>query len=187
MVCKITSTKRQSLGLRESGFALVEALFAIGITGLLLGALATVMMLSGRSFAALSNYVDLDDKNRVAIDQLTRDVRGSNRVLSCTTNSLTLEDADGLPLIYSYNSGLRTLSRIKDPNTTVLLHDCESFRFEMCLRTPQSGTYALETTSNPSLCKVINVSWICSRSILGIRQNTESVQTARIVIRKQGT
>jgi hypothetical protein len=187
MDCKTTRFNPGRTGRGKAGFALVEVLFAIGITALLLAALATVAMVSGRSFAALGNYVDLDDKNRIAIDTLTRDVRAANRVLSCTTNSLTLEDWDGLWLTYNYNPTLETLSRTKNSATAVLLHDCESFRFEMCQRTPKSGTYQLDVTSNPDLCKVINVSWLCSRSILGVRQNTESVQTARIVIRKQGT
>jgi hypothetical protein len=187
MVCKTTFSKA-ALGRRDAaGFALVEALYSLGVTGLVLAALASVMMLSGRNFAALSNYVDLDDKNRVAIDQLTRDVRGANRVTSCTATVLTLEDADALPLTYTYDSATKTLSRTKSPNTSVLLHDCESFAFHMCQRTPIEGKFDLHPTSDASLCKVINVSWLCSRTILGIRANTESVQTARIVIRKQGT
>jgi hypothetical protein len=32
---------------------------------------------------------------------------------------------------------------------------------------------------------LIEVSWICSRQIFGKKVNTESVQTAKIVIRKQ--
>jgi hypothetical protein len=186
MAYKTTFSKTPHPKVRVRGFALVEALFAVGITGLLMAALATVAAFSGRSFAALSNYVDLDDKNRIAIDQLTRDVRGSVRVISSTTNSLVLEDWDGISLSYNFNPTTKTLSRTKGGITVVLLHECENFKFEMCLRTPKSGTYELDATSNPGLCKVINVSWVCSRSILGIRQNTEAVQTARIVIRKQG-
>ncbi|HXG46218.1 MAG TPA: hypothetical protein VNO52_01220 [Methylomirabilota bacterium] len=183
MDCRTTSSKCRP----RAGFALIEALFAIGITGLVLAALASVSTLSGRSFAALGNYVELDDKNRIAIDTLTRDIRGANRVTACTTNSLTLEDSDGAALTYSYSPTTMTLSRSKSGVSTVLLRDCERFSFEMCLRTPQSGTYDLPVTTDPSLCKVINVSWLCSRTILGLRQNTESVQTARIVIRKQGS
>jgi hypothetical protein len=41
------------------------------------------------------------------------------------------------------------------------------------------------TSAAAGNCKLVSVSWICSRSILGSRLNTESVQTAKIVIRKQ--
>jgi len=34
---------------------------------------------------------------------------------------------------------------------------------------------------------VINVFCMCSRTIFGYKEDSESVQTARIVIRKQGT
>jgi hypothetical protein len=187
MDSKITFFNQSRAATRVRGFALVEALFTMGITGLVMASLASVAVMSGRNFATLSNYVDLDDRNRVAIDQLTRDVRGSERVISSATNNLVLEDWDGVALTYSYDPLIKTLSRTKNGTTTVLLHECESFKFEMCLRTPISGTYDLDVTSDPTLCKVINVSWICSRSILGIKQNTESVQTARIVIRKQGS
>jgi hypothetical protein len=34
---------------------------------------------------------------------------------------------------------------------------------------------------------VVDVTWKCSRTILGVQANTEAVQTAKIVIRKQGT
>jgi hypothetical protein len=36
-----------------------------------------------------------------------------------------------------------------------------------------------------SAAKLIQVSWICSRDILEARFNTESVQSAKIVIRNQ--
>src|SRR4051794_15894280 len=100
MDCKITSTEiaRQK---RLSGSALIEAIMAIGITAMLVLTLFTFMFFSGKSFAALFNYVDLDDVNRVAMDTLTRDVRQSNKVTAATTNSLTLEDTDGSSIVYT--------------------------------------------------------------------------------------
>src|SRR5258706_60152 len=71
MVCKTTFTKKQ-LRQAAAGSSLVEALIAIGITGLLMLALASISMLSGRTFVAFSNYVDLDDHNRIGMDTLTR-------------------------------------------------------------------------------------------------------------------
>ena len=38
-------------------------------------------------------------------------------------------------------------------------------------------------SNNPAICKLVSVSWRCSRTILGQKVNTESVQTAKIVIR----
>src|SRR2546423_6386869 len=97
---KIMSIKR--LGTRWngslpcSGFTLTEVAFTVGITALCLGALAMFFVFSTHSFRTLYNYVDLDDANRLAMDQLTRDVRQAKAATAYTTNSLTLQDADDL-------------------------------------------------------------------------------------------
>src|SRR5437867_3109707 len=64
----------------RAGFLLAEAMVAIGITSLLVLAVCAFTMFSGHSFAALFNYVDLDDANRICMDQLSRDVREANYV-----------------------------------------------------------------------------------------------------------
>src|SRR5687767_7477390 len=85
------------------GFALVEAMFAAGITTILVLVLCSFSMFSSQSFAALFNYVELDDINRIAMDRITRDVRQANRVKAATSTSLTLEDADTAEIQYIYN------------------------------------------------------------------------------------
>ena len=180
------SRRRQSV----SGALLIEAIMAIGITGLLMLALISVSMFSSRSFAALFNYVSLDDANRLAVDQLTRDVRECNSVSACTSNSLTVIDSDGFTLNYTYSPSARTLSRLKNGITKVMLTECDTMTFTLGKRNPVSGTYDIypvPSASEITEAKVINVAWTCTRAILGVKQNTESVQTARIVIRKQGT
>src|SRR5215211_6885136 len=103
MVCKTTFTKQMRTR-STAGFTLVEAMIALGITTLLVLVLCSFAMFSSYSFAALFNYVDLDDMNRVAMDRITRDVRQANRVKAATATSLTLEDADGVSEIaYVYN------------------------------------------------------------------------------------
>jgi hypothetical protein len=133
------------------------------------------------------NYVDLDDANRIAVDRITRDVRQSNKVTAYTTNSLTLQDSDGLPIVYSYSPDTRTLTRTKSGLTSVILHDCDTLGFSLGQRNPVGGSYDIYPAATPATCKVVNVSWICTRTIFGKKSNSESVQTARIVIRKQGT
>ena len=69
----------------------------------------------------------------------------------------------------------------------VLLSECQEFGFASFQRNPINGTYNQYPTdpNRPDLCKLIQVSWVCSRNILGKRANTESVQSAKFVIRKQ--
>lgn len=188
MVSKATSTSR-----KQSGFLLAEALVAIGITSLLVLAICAFTMFSGHSFAALFNYVDLDDANRICMDQLTRDIRQANKVNSFATNSLELDTTSGGPassVTYTYDAVNRNLTRLTLPDNTskVVLHDCDRFAFRVCKRPPIGGNYDLwDVTTTINTAKVIDVSWLCSRTIFGRKENTESVQTARIVIRKQGT
>ena len=182
MVCKITSTKPA-----QGGFLLSEVLVTFGITALLFIAIAAVAMFSGQSFVALANYVELDDHNRIAIDTLTRDLRQCNRVISSTTTSLSIEDSDGTTITYNFNADTAMLTRAHLGQTSVLLRGCDRLNFSLGQRNPVGGSYDVYPAANPSTAKVVNVAWSCSRTILGQKQNTESVQTARIVIRKQGT
>ena len=170
-----------------------EILVVMGISAILMLALTCFFMLSGRSFAAFFNYVDLDDANRVAMDILSRDIRQANRVTSFTTNGagqrLVLEDFDLSSITYDYDSTNRTLTRIKGSESRVMLGECDSLAFDLRKRTPIRGTYEYYPAASTEVAnaKIIDVAWVCSRKIFGRRENTESVQTARIVIRKQGT
>jgi len=159
---------------------------AAGITGILALVLVSISVLSGRSFAAFYNYVDLDDNNRIAMDTLTRDLRECNRVTSCSSSTLVIEDSDGVSVTYAFNAGTKRLTRTKAANVRTLLQGCDSLTFAIAQRNPVSGTYDVYPTATPATAKVVNVSWNCSRQILGRTANTENVQTARIVIRRQG-
>ena len=189
MVSKITSTKNRAASSR--GFLLAEAMMAVGVTSILMLALCSFSMFAGRSFAALFNYVDLDDCNRIVMDQLSRDIRQANRVVTFSTTSLTLEATDSFGNIYStaytYYPTQRKLSRIQDGIPKTVLTECDNLRFDVAQRNPIGGTYDVYSAATPDTAKVIDVSWVCSRTVFGRKENSESVQTARIVIRKQGT
>ncbi len=170
---------------RRSGALLVEWIFAMGIVVLLALLLTGFLMFSGHSFAALYNYVDLDDANRIAMDQITADVRQANRITAFTTTSITLDDADGLALRYAYDPNARTVVREKNGVRKVVLTECDRLNFRVNTRVPTGGSYEGHLAATPLTAKVVDVSWMCSRKIFGRKENTESVQTARIVIRKQ--
>jgi len=114
-------------------------------------------------------------------------LRQCNKVNTCTTTGLALEDYDGIALTYTYDPTAKTLVRTKGASTTTLLKGCTSLTFTICQRNPVGGSYDVYPAATAATAKVVNISWICSRSIFGNSINTESVQTARIVIRRQGT
>src|SRR6185369_8762732 len=100
-----------------------------------------------------------------------------------TSHQIVLRESDGTTLTYTYNPGLRQLSRSKGTVTNSLLTECESLNFDVFQRTPIGGTYEQFSNATPASCKLIQLEWICSRKILGNKLNTESVQSAKIVIR----
>lgn len=165
------------------GFTLTELLVSMGIGSIVLAAVAALSLYTGRSFAALANYVDLDAASRNALDNMTRDIRQATFLMLYQTNRLEFTDWDGGSLIYNYDPTARTLTRIKGAETKVLLNECDQLRFNIWQRNPIG--FSLVPTTNSDLCKAIDVTWLCSRKIFGQKVNTESVQTARIVIRKQ--
>ena len=170
---------------RARGFTLVELMVAMAVAALLMMVVGTLALYSGRSFAALANYTDLDHASRNALDTLTRDVRQTQKLSSFQTNELVFVDSDGQPLTYRYSAADGTFRRIKGGTSQVLLTECDYLKFSIYQRNPIGGTYDQYDAATADTCKLIEVSWICSRQIFGKKVNTESVQTAKIVIRKQ--
>lgn len=172
-------------GRRARGFTLVELMVAMAVAALLMMVVGTIALYSGRSFAALANYTDLDHASRNALDILTRDVRQTQRLSSYQTNELVFVDSDGQPLTFRYSAADGTLRRIKGGTSQLLLTECDYLKFSIYQRNFIDGTYDQYDAATADTCKLIEVSWICSRQIFGKKVNTESVQTAKIVIRKQ--
>lgn len=170
---------------RTRGFTLTEFLVALAVGMLVLVATGSLLLFCGKSFASISNYADLDARSRDALDHLTRDVRQVNRLTSQSSTSLVFEDFDGAALEYVYSPSAKTLTRVKGSDSNILLESCDSLAFAIYQRGPIGGTYNQYPTAIASTCKLIEVSWKCSRDVMGSTFNTESVQTAKIVIRKQ--
>ena len=175
---------------RRKAFTLVEMMVAMAIGSLVILACAAFSFYACRSYAAMSNYSDLDEQGQLALDKFTqqvRQVRGLNSY-SSTTNGvitgLTFTDYDGGILIFSYDPVARTLSRVKGSTTNLYLSGCDSLQFVICQRNPQPFTFDAVTTSVATNCKLVKVTWTCSRNIYsGDKANTESVQSAKVAIR----
>jgi hypothetical protein len=169
---------------RRHGASLIETLVAVSAGMLIMGAIGTFSLFTARSFVSSGNYADLDRNSFAALDTLTRDIRQSRELLAFSTNKLTLRDNDNATLIYEYDPATQRLLRKKNGVTQVLLTECDYLNFAVYQRTPASGwTWYPVATNAISTTKLIDVSWKCSRKILGAKINTESVQTAKVVIR----
>src|SRR6185436_17268892 len=134
--------------------------------------------------AEMANYVDLDHANRVALDNLTRDLRQISDVTAFTSTAITCIDKDGIPLSITYDPALRTLTRVKSGQTKRLLEQCDKLTFNLYQRTPTAKSYDLIPAASLGQSKVLTITWSCSRKIFGRITNTEG-QTAKIVIRNK--
>lgn len=184
MDCKTTSTT--STKARQRGLSIIELLTSIGIGGILLIAVLSLGFFSARSFAALTNYVDLDNHSRNALDQITREIRQADALVSSGEHHLEFKHGTGF-IRYTYNPTARTLTRNRNGQIDVLLRECDELTFRIFQRNPVPQTWEQFElpTNDPTLCKLVQLSWVCSRTILGARVNTESVQSAKVVFRKK--
>lgn len=176
----------------RTGLSLPELSVGMAVAGVILTALLGFTVYAAKSFAAMNNYVDLEQKSQLALDTLTREIREAQFLTNYVTrtvngatitNSITLVDFDNSLLTYSFTNDV--LLRQKNGVNSVLLTNVDYLNFGVYQRNTQASTFNQFPTSDAPRCKVISVSWVCSRTILGTKLNTESVQTAKIVIRKE--
>jgi Tfp pilus assembly protein PilW len=181
MECKITSTKPRR------GFTLAEFLISSGIGAIFFVVIGSLIFFSARSFVAMANYVDLENSSRNALDMLSRDIRQSDSLSSYVTNQLVLNYTNGTQITYVFNLSTNggTLNRTLAGQTTTLLRECDSGRFSVFQRNPVNGAYDQYPVGTPGTTKLVQVDWRCSRQIMKAKVNTESVQSAKIVIRRQ--
>ena len=185
MDCKTTFTKPFLGRLSRRGVTLPELLIAVAIGSLLLLAVMALVQYSGRSFAALANYVDMDSDSRRALDVMTKDIRQSDALASFAPHQIVLDYTNHVPLTFTYDPEAKTLNRQFGDESVVLLTGCDYLQFSMFQRNPMGGSYEVYPTADTATCKLIQLDWTCSRSVLGMYPNTETVQSAKIVMRRQ--
>ena len=181
----------------RSAFTLTDLLVAMGIGAMVMTVVMALSLYSARSFVAMGNYVDLDQYSRNAVDQMVKEIRQASALISLQTNmpkSLTFSNPAGYTVSYTWSSNetASTLVQVKNGQRTLLLTGCDKWNFKACMRVPIPNTTNefypatnLAGALDPSLCKLMDMSWKCSRTILGKKVNTESVQTAQVVLRNQ--
>lgn len=175
----ISSHRRQSAGL-----SILEMMIAMTLGALLITGMVSFGIYTARSFVATGNYADLDQASRNSLDIMTRDIRESRALTAFATNKLTFIADNNQTLVFYFNPSTSELTRQKGNDITVLLEQCDYLNFKVYQRSPSNGFSFYPVQSNRwEMAKLVDVSWICSRKILGEKVNTESVQTAKIVMR----
>lgn len=179
MDCKITSTKSRNV----AAFTLPEVSVAAGVGLIVVLLLMLLSFYTSRTFVAIANYVNMDQHSQLALDKMSREIRQARRLTNLSSTSLTIEDVDNKSVLFRYDPDARALVRESNGQTNTYLTDCDSLQFTNTQRTVISNTFDAYQTAYVTNSKLIQVTWVCSKSILGSKANTESVQSAKIVLR----
>jgi hypothetical protein len=170
----------------------------VALGSMLLAMGGSMWLFGSRSFAAMGNYTNMDAQSRSALDLMSRDIRQATQVTgfqnTADTKSLTLTNTSlGTGVTYTWTQGGKTLvcQRAGQPDR-VYLTGCDRWDFELFQRSPlKNGSYTFYPATNAlgaydlNICKLINMTWKCSRSFLSNNENTEHVQTAQVVLRNK--
>ena len=172
---------------RTSGLTLVELLIALALSSLVLIAAGNLTIYAARSFVALGNYNDLDEASQNALDTMSKEIRQTTGLVLTGTNgvsqNLLLTNFDGTTTTYKWDSTSRNLVRKKAGHGDItVLPQCDSLIFNISQRCP-SNNFTFYPATGTNTPKLVDVTWTCSRKILQAKVNTESVQTAKIVLR----
>lgn len=168
-------------------YTLVEMVVAMGVFSIASAALGSMLFFGLQSVASMTNYTILDQANRLAMDSLTREIRQARQVVAYSTNSISIITGDNISVTYMFNPASKQLVRnASDGTRKVLLEDCNLIEFTRFQRNPTPMSFGdLHVAASSDTTKVIQLTWKTSRSTFNGLVNSESVQTARIVIRKQ--
>jgi prepilin-type N-terminal cleavage/methylation domain-containing protein len=173
-----------------SGMSLVEMLVAMALGSVVLSSAAMLFIYSLFSFAGLGNYAILTGQSRLSLDMMSREMRESTGVLSSTSSGqvkeITLTNAYAATASrFSWDSttGILTWEKTGEPTRTCLT-GCDQWNFTFYQRTP-THNWTFYPTTDLDTCKLINMDWKSSRSILGKKINTETVVTAQVVLRNK--
>jgi type II secretory pathway component PulJ len=184
---------------RAYGLSLVEVMISTAVGSMVLAAVGSMTLYGARGSAALSNYTDLEAKSRYALDVVSRELRQANAMVSFQTNlpvkSFTVTNsAQAVGITLSWDSNARTVTLKRTGQAPVIaLTECDQWGFSLYQRTPllTSTNVVFYPATNglgapdATICKLINLSWKCSRTIAAMKINTESVQSAQIVLRNK--
>jgi hypothetical protein len=178
------------------GMSLVEMAVAVGVGSIVLVLVGLLALYGLRSFAVMGNYADLEEKSRLAMDKISRDLRQTTGVLryKVTPDSKTLVLTNALAataITYVWDADTHRLTSEENGESPVVrLTDCESWNASFFQDRPQpSVTLPFLPATNGvgkldlELARIITLSWTCSRTVPGMKATTDSAQSLQVVLR----
>jgi len=178
---------------RTAGFTFIEMMVSVFIGLVILVPAIYFLFINGNQcFLAMLNYQNLDQKSYSGLDLLSREIRGASAVTASTATSLSLVNATlGTTIIVTYSPTAKTLvlTETKSGVTTTVtnLTGCDSWTNSLYSGAPTitNNTLIFNIPATVAQAKMVQMNWTCSRTYIGSKLTTESVQTAQIVLRNK--
>ena len=173
---------------RRQGYTLIEMVVAIAAGLMILGAFIAITLNVNIMMIFTGNYNELDEYSRNTLDMLSRDIRNATSIntSSTSTNLMLINTFYGTNETISYTwDGSNDVRRAVGNQSQIVLKNCNYLAFDYFMRVPTNGLTFIDITNalTASEAKLVSVSWRCSRSVMGEKLNTESVQTAQVAMR----
>lgn len=173
---------------RTRGFSLVEVLVSVGLSGMVMTAVLGSFLFLGRSGANISNYSEMEDQARNALEYFAEDTRQASAVTWHSATSVTLL-VNTTPVTYTYDASATTFTRqIGTGSPTTLLSGITEFSFKAYTITTvpivDFSTAAARTSANRET-KQIQISLTARRKDSTVVAATNTVLSARFILRNK--
>jgi prepilin-type N-terminal cleavage/methylation domain-containing protein len=178
---------------RTQGMTLVELLVAVGLGSIVLAVTATLFTFGLRCFTALGNHASLSGQSRLAMDRMSQEIRQATQIIGAEPNLpvkwLAVTNAiDGTRSQFTWDSttGVLTWDKTGQPTVTNLIGCTEwDFSFFQRCPSPSSDNWVFYPTTDLTLCKLLTLSWRCSRPMFGQGPDNQDSFTAQVVLRNK--
>ncbi len=168
---------------QAAGFTLVELMIATALGVMAAAVIVALMFFSSRSYVAMTNYTDMAQRSQLALDKMSKEMRQARNLTAYSPTSVTFQDVDGGTFGFKYDPDGRTLVRVSNGRTNTYLTECDELQFSIFQHTVKSNKFECYEPAYLSSARVVQMSWRCSRKILGAKATTENVQSAQVALR----
>ena len=148
----------------ERGFTLTELLVVTAVLGLMLTAVGSLMMSSQQAYSFGSNRVEAQQNARVALDLMTRELRGAQSITAlggASDITFTVCDASSMttctPVSVQYQLSSGNLNRISGGVTETVIGGVQSLTMTYCAVWNPSTNSCTTAAASAAAVKVIRV------------------------------
>ena len=170
------------------GFTLVELAITTFAAAILFGAVVALGVYTSKNFYMVGNYVNMDTASRNTIDLMSKEIRNASGLVATGPSYLLFTNVSNhTSTKMAYDAAARTVSITKAGQTRVYLTGCDKWSYSLYSRVPNitATNITFYSTSDLNQVQLVNLTWTCSRSVIGSKLNTEIVLTAQVVLRNK--